>query len=186
MTTPERPAVLDACVVLNLWASRHFDDVLAASGIRPIVSGRAAREALWTLDDNGERERVPCAELAAAGRIEIWNAVDDELNRMLELATKLGDGEAESLAIAQSRDLPVATDDRPARTAARHLAPPVALMSTSELLRVWAGTQQPVVVAGALQRVESGATFRPPRVDPNEPWWSAAIQGPPHDHPATI
>jgi hypothetical protein len=159
-------------VVLNLWACGHFDAVFAASNVRPVLAGRAAREAIWILDERGDREQVPVDDLIRCARIEVWNAIDDELDLMLDLATTLGDGEAESIAIARSRGMRLVTDDRPARNAARRTKPPVALLSTSELMRAWASPQEPDIIAKAVERIEVGASFRPPRVDPNAGWWS--------------
>jgi hypothetical protein len=154
-----------------------MQEILTACGYYAIVTGQVASEALWILDENGERERIPIGELDINGTFEIWSPIDDELSTLIDLAATLGDGEAASLAIGQGRRVRVATDDRPARNAARGLSPPVALASTSELLRSWAEARGPDEVAGVLRRIEEGAQFVPPRQDPNAPWWFHARDG---------
>jgi predicted nucleic acid-binding protein len=171
---PEQVIVLDACVVINLWASRRFDEVLAVSCFRAVIAVQAAAEAVWIEDEAGRREQIPIDDLAASGRIEIWTPIDDELEILLELAASLGDGEAGSLAVAHGRRLPVATDDRPARRAARGLSPQVTLRSTSQLMRAWATERSPTEVAEVLGRIEIGARFQPPPRDPNAPWWTTS------------
>jgi predicted nucleic acid-binding protein len=174
---PEQVIVLDACVVINLWASRRFDEILATSGFRAVIAVQAAAEAVWIEDELGQRERIPTDDLAASGRVEIWTPIDDELEVLLELAASLGDGEAGSLAVAHGRRLPVATDDRPARRAARGLSPQVTLRSTSQLMRAWAVERAPTEVAQVLERIEIGAKFQPPQRDPDAPWWTTSRRG---------
>jgi predicted nucleic acid-binding protein len=171
------PLVLDACVVLNLAASRRLDEILAAGDWQPVVTTQAADEAMWLENEDGDRETIDYNNLSAGANLEIWSPIDDEVLTLVELAAGLGDGEAASLAIGHGRSLPVATDDRAGRRAARALSPPVTLLSTSELLRTWSATVDAEVTAVALHRIEQGACFRPPRNDPNAPWWNAARLG---------
>jgi predicted nucleic acid-binding protein len=173
----QEPLVLDACVVLNLAASRRLDDILAAGGWRPVVTAQAAAEAMWFDGESGERELIDYDNLSVNAELEIWSPIDDEVLTLITLAAELGDGEAASLAIAHGRGLPVATDDIAGRRAARALEPAVSLMSTSELLRTWSANSHVDDVAAALARIEQGASFRPPHNDPNAPWWSTARQG---------
>lgn len=152
-----------------------MEEILAAAGQRPVLARHAAEEALWIQDDTGNREAIPVARLAAAGKLEVWSPIDDELSVLIQLSVSLGDGEAASLAVAQGRGVAVATDDRPARAAARRLRPSVNLTSTSALLRGWSHECPPATVATALQRIEVGASFAPPLRDPNARWWEAAL-----------
>lgn len=169
-----RPLILDACVLINLAASRRLQTVVSAGGYRPIIARQAADEALGIENVDGTREAIDCEGLAIEGVAEIWGCVDEELITLIDLAQFLGEGEAASLALGLSRGVAVATDDRPARRAARRLDPPVELVSTSQLLRAWATTVTSAEVSEAIGLIESRASFRPPRVDPNSGWWDAA------------
>jgi predicted nucleic acid-binding protein len=177
VSTQLPPLVLDACVLINLWASRRMEQILAAAGQRPVLARQAADEALWIQDEVGHREAIPVDRLAADGVIEVWSPIDDELSVLIQLSVSLGDGEAASLAVAQGRRVAVATDDRPARAAARRLRPIVNLTSTSELLRGWSTERPRATVATVLQRIEVGASFVPPQRDPNAGWWETASAG---------
>lgn len=149
-------------------------EILDAAAFRPALARQAANEALWIEDGAGHREAIPVHDLHAADRLEVWALAADELDVLLELAVELGDGEAASLALGHARDVPVATDDRPARRAARRLSPSVALQSTSSLLRAWADGRPGDLVAAVLHRIETSARFVPPRQDPNAAWWATA------------
>jgi predicted nucleic acid-binding protein len=93
---------------------------------------------------------------------------------MLRHAVRLGAGEAASLAIARSRGLPLATDDRPARAAAAE-DPSVLVISTAELMHRWVQERPPDEVRGALVAITGRAAFRPPSSDPLAEWWDDVI-----------
>jgi hypothetical protein len=169
---------VDACVAINLAATRRCTQILVAGGWHPILSAQAARESLWFLDEEGERQRIDLAGLEVAGKLEIWTPVDDELPTLLRLAATLGPGEAACLALGHSRGVPVATDDRAGVREAARLAPAVDVVSTSALVRSWAKATdaRPNEVAGLVERVESGARFLPPPNDPHRAWWDGHRQ----------
>lgn len=194
MTSSSRPSgpadhllpeiiVLDACVLLNLFATRRIEDILGSLSSRYLVSSYARSEALWYLVPGGgpetpERRNIDLEPIAAAGLIEIVELTIDEQNTFVEFARELGDGEAASGAIAASRSAAVATDDAKARQVFARRIPSLTVVSTSALLRSWEARSavRRIDVAGALEAIQLGARYSPRRGDDDAIWWQDRIQ----------
>jgi len=100
-----------------------------------------------------------------------------EATLYVDYAGQLDDGEAMSLAIAESRGYSLATDDRKARRIfLEAVGDSKKLISTSDLVRNWAETQSisAARVKAVLNGIRSRANFFPPRKDPNNTWWNNA------------
>ena len=95
----------------------------------------------------------------------------------VELAADLDDGEAITGALAFRRGCSVATDDRKARRVLGQLNPPVELVSTLELLKLWAEeVQVPSDELGAaMAEMQSSASYRPGARDPLYEWWRSIV-----------
>lgn len=165
---------VDACVAMNIYATRRWSEIFAANGYRPVMALQAARETIWVLDMNGKRVTVDLTALVAARHLEIHAPVGGEVDVLVELAAHLGDGEAACLAIAQTRGFLLATDDRAAQREATRRGLVNRLRSTADLLRTWSGCEalQDADVRQVLLRVQNGARYSPPQSDPNADWWS--------------
>lgn len=172
------PVLLDACTGINLWATGvPLSDIAAASGLRFLMTPTAAEESIWlaAADGGDHRERIDIAREVALGNVELAHLDDGELVRFVVLASQVDDGEAATLAVAESRNLRVATDDRRAVRVAAGLKPPVETIGTTSLVRAWsespkAGSQR---LSEILQRIEIRASYQPRSDDPNRAWWSA-------------
>lgn len=103
---------------------------------------------------------------------KLENEREEEL--YVDYSSQLGDGEAMSIAIAQSRGYILATDDRKARRIFLEAVPkPDSLFSTSDLIRSWAESNliPPDQLKIALLNIQHRANFIPRRIDPNFQWW---------------
>lgn len=177
--------VLDACVVLNLYATGQIEQILAAQGRRIIVVERAVEEAIWVgeVDGNGAPiapERVELSGLVARGVLEVVGVDGVEaLERFVEFAVELDDGEAASATVALLGGGVLATDDRKAIHIASGRRPPVKTCSTSQVMLRWAEATNvdPVRLRQALLAIERRATFRPGKQDPLFEWWRSAVLG---------
>ena len=161
--------LLDACVVINLTASGvPFQDLARRNGVRFVMVSPAAGEVLYL------RERIVMMDNARRGDLRIVDLEPDELASFVELAQRVDDGEAATLAVSVHRGWPVATDDRKAQQLARDLEPPIEPITTSALLHRWASKQDEPAerVVEVLRRIETRARFVPPRSDPHRRWWS--------------
>ena len=163
--------VLDACVVINLAATGvPFIEFAKACGPNLWMASLASQEALYVIGSDGELERI---EVTALRPMVVVGLSDAELGLFMQLAGELGDGEAASIALAESRGWHLATDDRKALRIAKARNPVIGLETTCSVVRRWSEKYAvgPNSLSEALQRIESRASFLPPRDDPNRDWW---------------
>jgi hypothetical protein len=171
--------LLDACVALNLLASGiELGELAGASNVRFLMTTVVAAETLWIdpLDPAGQRERIDNESLGARG-ITLVALNDDELERFVDLARSIDDGEAATIAVAIHRGLRVATDDRKAHRLAISQLPPIEIVGTTELVRRWADSASTAGtrVVDAVRSIEVRASFFPPRDDPLLGWWNSVM-----------
>jgi predicted nucleic acid-binding protein len=173
--------IQDACVLLNLLASERFADIAGGCGLKFVVAARAASETLYLRHAiTGEHELVDLPPLIKNGLLEVVNlAGEGEQLRFIELATDLDDGEAESIAIAESRSFALATDDKKARKVLQRKAINVELWSTGRILQHWQAKAfiSDADLSNALKSISERAKFRPKRGHPDFAWWSQIWSG---------
>jgi predicted nucleic acid-binding protein len=166
------PLALDACGLLNLAAAMPLTNAATGLGVRLVCVSQVADESLYLEQEvDGAIERRP-VDLSG---LEIVTLDAMEIGTYVVLAATLDDGEAATLAAAQKRHWPVMTDDRKAARIAGTLDPPVEIRSTPAILKHIAELtgMTDVNIGRMLQRVETGASFRPPSQDPDHEWWRA-------------
>lgn len=180
----ERRILLDACCLVNLYASRNIEAVLQSLPFRFGVVRRVMEvEATYVLvggegEDAEDREPVNLTPLLNSGLLEIVDIdTEDEAEAFVNLAFDLDDGEARTIAVAIHRGDIVATDDRKARQVVEHLVPPVMLISTTELLRQWSLAEGIAEdqIRRALFDIQQRGRFLPPRHDPLREWWQERV-----------
>ena len=182
--------VLDACCLINLFATGRPREILAALPVRWSVSRYVAEEEVLEIAREDEpaagtrdRGRVALhpllAELISQGIIELLDVTsEEEQGQLVRFAAQLDDGEAHTCALAIVRGARVATDDRKAIRVLRAAWQPLDRGSqpelrTSEILFSWAQASsidraELVHVVGAIAR---RASFFPPRDDPGFDRW---------------
>jgi len=175
---------LDACCLLNLFATRHIEHILRTLQRRYAIATAVRAEAKWIYrggggDDARDRDTLDTEPLVAAGLLEVLMPdTDAENDDYVAFAVVLGDGEAMTAALAIHRGGSVATDDQKARRELNARAPEIVLSSTTELLHEWSNAAciEPGVLAQALQDVRTRAQFVPSSGDPLRSWWDTASQ----------
>lgn len=177
--TLDRPVILDTCVLINLLASGEADAILRSLGVDCHVCTAVGRESMYLRSDGlqGHREAIDLSPLFASEILHLCDfqgQVEEEL--YVGYAADLDDGEAMSLAISQSRGYCLATDDRKTRKLVRETGINILLLTTSEILRLWAELKKPLPaeLATAIQRISRRARFVPSPEDPNCSWWQAS------------
>lgn len=167
------PAILDACVCINLSAALGTDigDMQATRGA---IVPHVAQETLFLHDEQGD-EKIE-TRVALQG-VPIVQLTDDESARYVAFAARLDDGEAASLAVAATRGWTLATDDRAAIRQAQLTEPPVQIATTAMLLRrhSQAAHWDAARIAEAVRNVRDRAAFVPPRSDPEYHWWKGYL-----------
>lgn len=176
--TSLRVQILDACVLINLLASGEIESILRAAAQDSLICSAVESESIYlrTDDPNAPLEPIDLRPLIGSGLITVCHIEgDEEAELYVDYASALDDGEAMSLAIALSRGLVLATDERKARRLFLEVtADPQRLTSTSELFRLWADAESvaPERLKAALLHVEKRARYQPSGNDINYRWWS--------------
>ncbi len=174
--------IVDACCTINLYAAGNILTLLPTLGAEWHVPVLVTTETLYIRkpdpDDAGKlvKEAIDLKPAFDAGVLRTCDAASEvETALFVELAMALDDGEAMSLAIAQSRSWTLATDDHKARRIAGERSVP--LLSTPELLKRWAivTAASEMEVTRVLQNIENYARFRPNTNMPEADWWLAKV-----------
>lgn len=176
--------LLDANCILNLYATGHLREIIGGLPYQFRIADYVLKhEALYIwhpspTDDSDVQEPVEMTPLVEEGLIQLMRLEGwAEEASLVELAADLDDGEAVTGALAFHRGCSVATDDRKARRVLGQLTPPVELVSTLELLKLWAEDNQVPEdkLASAMVAMQSCASYRPGRRDPLYEWWRSTI-----------
>lgn len=183
MDDPREPlglTLLDACAVINLYATRRMDAIVGAVSTEVGIVDLVRSEARYVLrggpgDDAREREPVDLAPFIDAGRLRVVTPTETELATFVDLTLSLDDGEAMTAAVAIARDLVVVTDDRKAD---RVLADRVRIRSSLDLIRVWSDQTgiDPATLRAALVDLRERGSYVPRRAHPLHRWWEAAVE----------
>ena len=184
VTNPRGRILLDASCLLNLYATGRMRDIAASTGYQFEVADYVLQyETLYVLQTNPEgtgEERVP-VDLNSLIEDGLLNVVEfegeDALSSFVQLASAVDDGEAATGALALHRYCSVAIDDRKARRVLGEVMPEVALVSTLELMQLWAQEASVPVreLQDAFMAMQMGASYVPGRRDPLYDWWISAV-----------
>ncbi|MCA9093070.1 MAG: hypothetical protein KDA68_06260 [Planctomycetaceae bacterium] len=184
--------VVDACCLINLVASGNILPTSTEMGKKSKkasfpgtlhVPEIVANEALYILqpdsDDPSALIKTPI-DLSASREQRLLLDCNiegiEESSLFVQLAVRLDDGEAASLAIAKNRSWTLATDDRVAATLAAELS--VVVLNTPELVKLWADH----VGANARQihktihSIQTNAKFVPRQESREAEWWQRHSQ----------
>jgi len=176
----DRSAVLDTCVLINLLATGRATEIVRVIAPARMVCSAVAEESLYlrSLEAQGQPEHADLQTLIAAGVFtpcQIEGVAEEDL--YVTYALELDDGEAMSLAIAQSRNLVLVTDERKARRIARENVPHLPIISTAEIIRTWAEGKEKRDVVAVVRSILARARFRPADSDPLALWWNEMLDG---------
>jgi len=186
--------LLDACCLINLFATGRIDEILTALPYRFAAARYVAEEEVLEIEavpDGGTgagtdrmtlRPRIAgLIETGILSKLEISSG--EEQVELVRFAAELDDGEAETLALAWVRGGRVATDDKKAiRVAEEAWASNPAgrrapCLRTSELVFEWADLKEieDAELARILRDVARRASFLPPKSDPHFKRWLALL-----------
>lgn len=179
------PAViLDACGVLNLYASGRFEQILIALRNDWYIPS--------AVEDEAQEYRQPSPDdpdVLIAVPIDLHPAIsggtltrchcdsDEETELYVTLAARIGDdGESMGLAIAKCRGWSVMTDDKKARRIASELG--IKVIGTVEVLKEWSEVTNPSAeeLSATLESIERFANYVPMHGTLNCDWWTSSIK----------
>jgi predicted nucleic acid-binding protein len=173
---PGETVLLDACVAINVVAADSLDEIAEALDISLAITRQAANE-VGFLREVSSSEVISTAisleHYSEKGAIEVVELQVDEYALYVELAAIVDDGEASTIAVAASRGLALATDDRKARRLCEEKNIPEPLR-TLALIHAYADavSLEQREICHILKRIRDRASFQPPRNDPDHKWWN--------------
>lgn len=169
--------VLDARVVINLFASGHMSAVLEALprpvAIAAFVHEKEALE-IYTGPDDDVTAAINLQPFIDQGLLHVVPHDSRELAAILSISeTYIDTDEAISGAIAMHRSWSLATDDNMAISFFMRKVPELHLVSTLTLVKHWAEATQPhpAVIAGALANIRRRAWYFPHHDHMLYQWW---------------
>lgn len=138
LTNQDKAIVLDASVIINLLATAHAGAIFQALKADLIVTGNVVRE----IDQgvaNGRSESKHLAELIDSRVLRVEELAGPSLERFFDMvsghtADSLGDGEAATLAFANSNRVSAAIDEKKATRIAGERFDAVKLVTTIDIL----------------------------------------------------
>ena len=175
--------LLDACCVMTLYASGRMREILASIQPQMVVCRYILeKEALYTFtgpdeDVRSEKTPIDLTTLIDEGHIEITSLSGEaETLSFVNLASRLDDGEAQTIAIAVNRNWGVATDEKKAGKVLREIAPTLQIITTPDFLKHWADSAKipEAEVCAVLRSVRRRAIYRPGRGHHLYDWWEAS------------
>jgi hypothetical protein len=174
-------AILDACVLINLLATGRAADIMSESGYQFGICAVVKNESIYlrATDLSAPPEEVKLDAYLKSNRLTVFELSSDEEKELyVDYATQLDDGEAMSLALAYSRGVSMASDDRKARRLfTEEIGDPKRLLSTSQILKEW--SEKAGMNAANLKRVlidvSRRGRFFPNSGDAHFEWWSRGI-----------
>lgn len=172
--------ILDACCILNLYASGQMDAMLKCLSRKVAVAAYVrdveAQRILSLAQSNTapQYEPIDLQPLIDSGLLIIVSPENEAENTTYtDFATALDDGEAITGAIAYHRNWIVGTDDRKATSYFAQHASHLKVISTPELMRHWVDTDNPAFddICAALRMVRLRARYEPHRDHKLRDWW---------------
>lgn len=186
MTQPTRTIILDACCLLNLYATDRLREIAAALPHRLAVADYVFEEETHYIripdPAGGLEDRVPIdiSPLVDEGLITVARLeASEEESLFVYLAASIDDGEAVTGALAIWRGYVVATDDRKARRVLSEYSPAVRMVSTLELVKSWSETASvsDSELRYTLDAIRFRASYLPSGRNPLYGWWRDIMYG---------
>lgn len=173
----ESLTLLDACTVVNVYATRHMESVLTSIGGSVAVVDVVERESQYVFrggsgDDAREREPIDLQPCIAQGNLAVIGAAsEEELLTFVDLTQELDDGEAMTAALAIHRGYTVVTDDRKAIRVLKRET--VEHRSTLDLIKTWSDSRSMDTDAlrSVLINLRERGNYYPSRAHPLKSWW---------------
>ena len=176
-----RPAVLDACSLLNLCAADPLLDDLAGLGARFHIVPQVRQEVLFLRGDGPgapARVRVDIETAVQRGTLtQVGLSSQTETDLFLSLVGDgLHDGEAASAAVAASKGFSLLTDEAPARRVMATRKYEHLLLTSADVLKVWVASMgvDADTLREMIRRIEHRASFTIQRNHHLKPWWDQA------------
>ncbi len=171
--------ILDACCIINLYASGQMRAVLETIPKNLSVAAYVKdHEALNVYSGPVNNVKSTLIDLQPFIDDNLLLLVDIETeaeeNIYINFAERLDDGEAITGAIALSRNWAIATDDTASVRLFQSRVPHIAIVSTLDLVKYWSDTSNidEDTIREALSNIRVRGKYEPNRNHPLKDWWN--------------
>jgi len=175
--------ILDACCVLNFFASGNFLEILKAIPTSVAVTEVVRKQELKTFQRLEDEENEGAIQLETAIRHGLIEIVDFESEKeeetFVNYAFELGDdGESATGAIAVHRGWAIATDDKKATSFFRQDAPHLQIISTLDCIKYWSEVTNldRAKLHIVLKNIRVKGRYMPPRNHLLFTWWESMMK----------
>jgi len=172
--------ILDACCIINLFASQQMRSVLETIPKNLSVAAYVKDHEVLSIYSgpiNNVQETSESIDLQPFIDDNLLLLVDIETeveaNTYINFAERLDDGEAVTGAIALNRNWAIATDDSASVRLFQSSAPHIALVSTLDLVKYWVDTNSLTedIIRETLLNIRVRGKYEPHRNHPLSKWW---------------
>jgi len=170
--------VLDACCVLNFFASGYLIEILESISAQVVVTEVVRERELLTLQRLRDKNNEDISQFETAIGKSLISVVDFdsviEEETFVNYVFELGDdGESATGAIAFHRDWTIATDDKKAISFFRREAPDLQILSTLAIVKQWSEKEKlsPTTLRSAISAIQIRGRYIPNRNHPLLSWW---------------
>jgi predicted nucleic acid-binding protein len=170
----------DSSTLLNLLAGDCLKEISDVLGFQLVICPLVRDEVKKLRDTStGEMVQIDIMPHVESGLLQILDlAGEDEQTLFIAQTAVVDDGEAMSIAIAASRKLELAIDDKQARNHINRTFPFLKLWSTPEIIKQWAEAAMLSQdrLRQVTQSIEGRARYRPPSKHTLSGWWKLAAR----------
>lgn len=176
--------ILDASPLICLYASGHMKTVLASISKTITVAAYVKNVEvthIYNQPVQGNEEPTESIDLQPIIADRLLSVVDledeQEAISVINLVALMGQGEAITGAIADTRKWAIGIDDRKARRIFAEQMPHLQLVMTLDLIRHWEATANPtsVTMKLVLENIRDRAQYKPKSNHPHYEWWMDCI-----------
>jgi predicted nucleic acid-binding protein len=166
--------ILDACCIINLFASGKMKDILEAIPKNLAVATYVKEREAKVFYENKKPIEIDLHPFIVAKLLRLVDIETDvEANLYVNFSERLDDGEAITGAIAINRNWAIATDERKSTTVFRNYEPQIAVVSTLDMVKYWADMQRPsaAIIQDSLSNIRLKGKYEPYKNHPLIDWW---------------
>jgi hypothetical protein len=176
--------ILDACCIINLFASQQMRAVLetipkSLSVATYVKDHEVLNIYSGPIDNVQEASELINLQPFINERLLVLVDIETEIeaNAYVNFAQRLDDGEAITGAIAINRNWAIATDDSASVRLFQRSAPHITIVSTLDLVKYWVDIRNPneSIVRDALLNIRLRGRYEPHRNHPLSKWWQKFI-----------
>jgi len=180
---PEHLEIIDACALLNLYASGSLEAILKSRRQPCCVVEQVKQESLFIRKPSDsatsyDRKPVVLEPFFQSGLLKLVKLESEaEQELFVNLAAQIDDGEAATIAVAISRRMQVVTDDKKAIRVLKQEAPTLICLSTLDVVKAWSEAMaiEPTQIKTALESIIKHANYLPGKKHHLFDWWQTAV-----------